>query len=233
MPPRRPKTSDAATATTERPGRGRPRTIDTEAILEVARAVFLEHGVRATTLEVAQRAGVSEGAVFHRFKTKDALFRAAMRFDELEAPRLYFEALQQMHGLEVHDALAQLGEKILEIGKVALPLMMMSWSNPELSKGSPLPHKNRAHFERAVKEFAAYCEAQVETGKLRPLDPEVFARAFIGALHNYGMHRVLFGEHTLPQGMFLRGLIDLLLSGALPRAAEAQPRALPGRQPRR
>jgi AcrR family transcriptional regulator len=185
----------------------------------VARAVFLEHGVRATTLEVAQRAGVSEGAIFHRFKTKEALFRAAMRFDELEPARLLLSALEEMHGLEVRDALTQLGERLLEIGKVALPLMMMSWSNPDFSKGSPLLHQHRSHFQRIIKEFAVYLEGEVEAGRLRPLDPEIFARAFIGAIHNYGMSRVMFGEHTMPQGMFLRGLIDLLLSGALPRSA--------------
>jgi len=232
MPPPRDKSADSP-ENCERPGRGRPRTIDTEAILEVARTVFLEHGVRATTLEVAQRAGVSEGAIFHRFKTKDALFRAAMRFDELEPPRLLFAAIEKMHGLEVYEALTHLGEKLLEIAKVALPLMMMSWSNPDFSKGSPLQHKHRGHFQRIIKEFAAYCETKIEAGKLRPLDPEVFARAFIGSIHNYSMSRIMFGEHTLPEGMFLRGLIDLLLAGALPRATEDNPRAIPHRQPRR
>ena len=65
-----------------RPSRGRPPTIDSEKLLAAAREVFLERGIRATTLEVAQRARVSEGSLFHRFKTKEALFRAALRLEE-------------------------------------------------------------------------------------------------------------------------------------------------------
>src|SRR6188768_584747 len=61
--------------------RGRPPVISNERLLEVAREVFLEFGIRATTLEVATRAGVAEGTIFHRFKSKDELFRAAMNFD--------------------------------------------------------------------------------------------------------------------------------------------------------
>src|SRR3954470_13263750 len=87
-----------------RPSRGRPPTIDFERLLAVAREVFLERGIRATTLEVAQRAGVSEGSLFHRFKTKDALFRAAMRFDEDELPRLLSGAIQKLDGPDVRSA---------------------------------------------------------------------------------------------------------------------------------
>ena len=47
--------------------------------------MFLELGIRATTLEVARRAGVAEGTIFHRFKSKEELFRAAMQFDPDEA----------------------------------------------------------------------------------------------------------------------------------------------------
>src|SRR5688572_2542562 len=56
----------------------RPVTISDESILEAAREVLLERGQLGTTAEVAQRAGVSEGIIFKRFKTKDELFRRAL-----------------------------------------------------------------------------------------------------------------------------------------------------------
>jgi AcrR family transcriptional regulator len=203
-------------ATEPRRSRGRPPTIAAEKLLDVAREVFLELGVRATTLEVAGRAGVSEGAIFHRYKTKEALFRAAMRFDEEDFPRLLSGALEKMQGLELDDALFQLASSILEIGKVALPLMMMAWSNPGRSDGELPLHKNRLHYRKVFQQFAVYCEAQMEAGKLRPLDAEIFARAFIGSLHNYCMARLLADEPAVPEGMYVRGLIDLFLRGALP-----------------
>ena len=64
---------------------GRRQTIQDSDILQAARQVFLSRGVHATTLDVAKRASISEASVFKRFKTKSALFCAAMR-PQLEIP---------------------------------------------------------------------------------------------------------------------------------------------------
>src|SRR6186713_1398186 len=85
------------------PNRGRPPVIDSARLLAVAREVFLERGIRATTLEVAERAGVSEGVLFHRFKSKEGLFSAAMNFDHEAAPRMLLDALGEVEDLEVRE----------------------------------------------------------------------------------------------------------------------------------
>lgn len=56
----------------------RPRSIDDETLLAAARDVFVEKGPSATTREVARRAGVSEGVLFQRYRTKADLFFAAL-----------------------------------------------------------------------------------------------------------------------------------------------------------
>ena len=48
----------------------RPRRIDDATLLAAAREVFVAKGAAATTREVARRAGVSEGVIFQRYKTK-------------------------------------------------------------------------------------------------------------------------------------------------------------------
>ena len=58
-----------------------------EQILEVARDAFRRRGYRATTLDVAEAAGVSETLVIKHFGSKEELFRAAVAqplFDLLE-----------------------------------------------------------------------------------------------------------------------------------------------------
>ena len=52
----------------------RTARITEERILEAAREVFLAEGFGAQTAKIAQRAGVSEGSIFKRFATKEALF---------------------------------------------------------------------------------------------------------------------------------------------------------------
>ena len=53
----------------------RPATIKDEEILRAAARCFSARGISATTAEVAERARISEGTIFHRFKSKAELFR--------------------------------------------------------------------------------------------------------------------------------------------------------------
>jgi AcrR family transcriptional regulator len=219
----------------KRAGRGRPQSIDSAALLAVAREVFLERGIRATTLEVAERAGVSEGLLFHRFKSKEGLFAEAMNFDREEAPKFLLNALRDAEGLELSEALVKFCTNMLELGRVALPIMMMSWSNPELSGATPFD-KKRAHFKEFVRAFASYLERQMDAGKLRRVDAEVLARAFLGSVHHYCLTRILMdsGDGIIPEGMFVRQLVDLLLYGAVPmqdRPTVPPPRRFPALKP--
>ena len=50
-----------------------------EALLDAALSVFAERGVQASTLaDVASRAGVTRGAVYHHFANKDSVLRAVL-----------------------------------------------------------------------------------------------------------------------------------------------------------
>jgi AcrR family transcriptional regulator len=218
--------------------RGRPPSIDSQRLLQVAREVFLEQGIRATTLEVAKRAGVSEGAVFHRFKSKEGLFSAAMDFDREEAPRRLLRAVEELDGLELADALEKLSKTLLDVGRVALPIMMMSWSNPQFCGAAQSDDKKKTAFRAFLKAFGAYLDRQMDAGTLRRMDSEVLARALIGSLHHYCMTRILLAEAkeaVIPEGMFVRGLVDLFLNGASARPSsfvDVSPRLPPQRKTR-
>jgi AcrR family transcriptional regulator len=204
----------------ERPrGRGRPPSISSEKLLDVAREVFLERGIRATTLEVAERAGVSEGTLFHRFGTKDALFRKALNYDEREGLDRMTQAVEEIRPLEAPEALQKLAETLIELGRVAIPLAMMSWSNPERCAPN---HAEKQKFYAAVKLLAADLQLRIDRGELRNIDTEVLSRTFIGAIHHYSMARGASAEAGIPiisEGMFVRSLVDLLLNGVLIRTA--------------
>lgn len=216
---RRTPSNAPPSAAVRKAGRGRPPVISSERLLEVAREVFLERGMRATTAEVAERAGVSEGTVFHRFKSKVVLFREAMHFDPDQVPKLMGNALEGIEELEIREALIKLATGILDVGRVALPLMMMTWSNPEDCGFQD--ETKRAGYREVTKRFCAYFERKMNEGKLRRVDAEIFTRAFMGSLHHYCMTELTHqntSEFALPEGMFVRGLVDLLLTGAAPQS---------------
>ena len=60
------------------------------AVLQAADEVFVEHGISASTEEIARRAGLGIGTVFRHFPTKEALLKAVyeQRLEHLAARAL-------------------------------------------------------------------------------------------------------------------------------------------------
>lgn len=210
--------------------RGRPPIISSEALLAIAREVFLERGIRATTAEVAERARVSEGTIFHRFKSKDALFRAAMQFDPDRIPEPLASLPEGGRG-DLRATLLDVGTRMLALGRVAVPMMMMSWSNPAgeyaLDKLITRPHGYRKAFQKLRTFFAE----EVSAGRLRA-DPDALSRIFMGSLHHFCMTELFFSPEQQHQQQqqgapspggqssgaraYVESLVDLLVRGASP-----------------
>ncbi|MDB4941562.1 MAG: Transcriptional regulator, TetR family protein [Labilithrix sp.] len=191
--------------------RGRPPVISDEQILDTARDVFLEHGIRATTAEVALRAKVSEGTIFHRFKSKDALFRAAMRFDPTQGPAVVAALVPPAGVPDLRGALVRLGLELLELGRVVLPVMMMSWSNPS-GEYSLEKLMTKKHPKPPLAPLAVMLEAEMASGRLQRANVHILVRAFVGAIRDYTMSALLDitdPDRPAPRP-FVEGLVDLL-----------------------
>ncbi len=196
----------------------RPVSIKDETILEAARQVFLERGIQATTAEVAERAGVSEGSVFKRFKSKAELFQAAMGVWHDGAPFGGNLAARVGKG-DVRETMFELGMEIVAFFRKLIPMHMMAWSNPgpnglptALSGPNPPP-------VRALKALAGFFEAEMRAGRMRRQDPEIVARAFMGSLNTFVFFELLYqanGELPLAAETYVRGLIAMLWSGIDP-----------------
>lgn len=197
--------------------RGRPRLISDTHILDVAREVFLSRGIQATVEEVAERANVSEGTIFHRFKSKDALFRAAMRFDP-DAMPAFVESLARRVGKgDLRERLLHFASRMLELGRTAVPVMMMSWSNPtgdyHLEK---LIGKKRDGYQRAFRAVCDLFSRELSARELHHEKSELLARIFMGSLHHYCMSELFasVGTSDAARSEFTAGLVDVLLTAA-------------------
>lgn len=196
----------------------RPAIIQDSSILDAARDVFLSRGFRATTAEVAARAGVSEGSIFKRFRSKFELFQAAMgSLDEL--PPFAKRLIESAGTGDLAQRLFDLGGGLAEHLRRVVPLHLMAWSNPG-PDGAPQMYEHEDAGPLAViKIVAGYFAAEMRAGRLARRDPEIVARTFIGAVHNFVVVDLLFRAQDtmpMPEETFLRGLIDLLLRGMEP-----------------
>lgn len=197
--------------------RGRPPVISNERLLDVAREVFLESGIRATTAEVAARAGIAEGTIFVRFRSKADLFREAMRVDP-DRPMTFVEALPSLAGTgDLREHLVAFAERLLEYGRVGLPVMMMSWSNPDGPLCEKPASERSARYRRTLATLEAFFATEMKKGRIRKGDTEVLARMLLGSLLHYCMIEVVAGERIGKHGdaEFARHTVDTLLAAVM------------------
>ena len=199
-------------------------SIQDDVILRAAREVFLEKGWDATTSEIAAKAGVSNGIIFKRFKTKQALFQSAMQEQSdwgQPIPALLKSSLGRK---DVAITLVELGTLFVEKFLVIIPTLMMAWSNkpekPSEAREAITTGKERAaRALQAVKTIAAYLQAEHRLGRIRDTDFEVIAQAFVGALwHHAFLQVMLSGGQSAPakERPYVKRLVKAIWSGIGP-----------------
>jgi AcrR family transcriptional regulator len=146
--------------------------------------------------DVAQRAGVSEGILFHRFKSKEALFRAALNPELDDSPEM--SQLSALVGQRtVAENLCQAASGFIEILRERLPALMVICSNPGPEGIQGLMREMDPPGKAMVRLLASDLGAEMRRGRLRRVDAEVAARALIGGIFDDAMETLIHGP---PEG---------------------------------
>jgi AcrR family transcriptional regulator len=158
----------------------RPPKITTEEIIAVARQVFLEQGAGASTLVIAERADISEAAIFKRFGTKQALFLAAMGISDNHP---WINVLSKGTPTPAIRAdLIEICSQILEVYQEVMPRVLMLMNQGNTSLPPPM-------FEpppiRDTQLLAGYLDRAIDKGYIKPCNATVVAHIIIGGINNY------------------------------------------------
>lgn len=188
----------------------RTATITSDQILEAARAVFLEQGINATTVDVANRAGISSASIFKHFPTKDALFLAAMS----ETPgRVWSAELEAAigHGDPKADLLL-IAKRIAAYTAELLPRLMLLRS---AGQQSPLPTPPRVEDDFVA--LTTYLGREMALGRIARGDPTVPAMALLHANAGYAMSvAVQSSAPSFDTSGFLEDFVLMLWHGLEP-----------------
>ena len=159
----------------------RPKTITDEQILEAARELFLEQGYGVTTARIATRAGVSEGTLFKRFKSKEDLFLAATMAPDQDELESRFEELIGKGDLKQN--LGVLCHQLIDLLREMLPRIMMLKTHPNFQNimgNHPDPPPLRA-----LQTLTRFFKGEMKLGRIERSDPEIPARILLGSCNHY------------------------------------------------
>lgn len=173
--------------------------------------MFKKHGFAATTSQIADEAGISEGSIFRRWSSKNELLIAALG---VAAPA-WFSTLDELATSDqpVDEQLTMVAEQVLDFFGDHLPKMHAIFSCGVNMKEKFLQEDTPP--VQGIRAFTKYFENLRRQGRIGRNDPEIIARMFVGSLHHYafaefaGLNDVM----PMPRETYVRGLVRSLLHG--------------------
>ena len=188
--------------------------------------VFVERGFAAAKLDdIAQRVGISKGALYLYFESKEALFKAVVQETLLptivEAETISIET--------VEDPAALLRELVLRWSRLTGGSQAGEIPRLILAEAGNFPEVAKFFFENVVergrKLLARVLEAGVERGVFRPCDPTLFCNLVLAPVMQHCLWSrvgMSCGEKEIDPEFMVNRHLDIFLHGLLlPRNGEA------------
>lgn len=219
--------SDATAATDPHPAAPpkfrRRKEARPDEILDAALALFCDKGFAKTRVEdVARRAGVSKGAVYLYFPSKDALIEA-----------LVDRAVGGMAGHAVQICGAWQGDPrplLVQMARMAAGVLSdpATFAVPKLviHEAPSQPKLAKMYHDkilsRVLPALTGLLERGIAGGHIRAVDPEMAVRSVLGPILMHVLLADIFDE-VPAQGLDFEGLLEthmtLLIAGLAPDAA--------------
>jgi len=203
------KTSSTNSATDSVPGeKASARTVETrpvtrpgaerrrEQIVRAAADSFASRGYRGTTTrDIAERAGITEAALYRYYPSKEALYSAIVD-DKMKTPDPTVAVTDAAEARNDRAVLAGLAHEIIRrVRSDPGFLRILLYTGLE---GHELSEPLFASRVRNVREFLAnYLAQRAEEGAFRDLDPGLASHAFLGMILHHLLVREIFGRREV------------------------------------
>ena len=172
-------------------------------LVDVALELFSERGIDAVRIsDIAEKAGVAQGLLYHYFSGKPALLSAiAERYSPVPLLR---DLLGDLPDRPARDALPELAARVYALIQTRRPLL-------RLVVRDVLWRPETRAIALAVREtglgfIARYLQSRIEAGELRPHDTTVLAQTFASAVFLPGIAGLEFDP-------YVTGAVEVILRG--------------------
>jgi AcrR family transcriptional regulator len=179
--------------------------------------LFARRGIRATTVEqLARAAGISKGAFYFFYPSKEALFFAIV--EEVE---------EEIQGRLVEQVMEDPGEALRHLLRFALaardenPLFDVATSEEAVAVLRTMPQEEQDRFLRRDVEMTQALAERLESAGVRVAASPSTLAGLLRALVFVGMHREDIGADVVPavEDFLVETLSRALAGAAGPRAA--------------
>jgi AcrR family transcriptional regulator len=177
-------------------------------VLDAALDLFIEKGFAATRVEdIARRAGLSKGAVYLYFPSKEAIIEGLVRRAVVPIANTALGVVSHYEGdprIVISTVMHMLAGKLGDPRLLAIPkLLMREMINfPELAK-----MYRREVLDRILPVIEGLIRRGVDQGYLRPVDPALTIRSLIGPVMLHLLMAEVFGIAP-PGGLGLDRLVE-------------------------
>lgn len=169
-------------------------------ILEVALKLFAEKGVEGTTIkQIAERADISAGLLYHYFKGKSDLLKEAIDHRALKLPQL-----EELHDRTVEEVLPLFVRGICDDLRENIEVIWIFFREHRTS--TTIAQEIERKRQKCSASLTGYLQARQRAGELRDFSPEVAARFLMGAL--FSIHLT-----ETPSEEFVESMVDIFIKG--------------------
>jgi AcrR family transcriptional regulator len=181
-------------------------------ILEAATHLFAKSGYDATGVaEICQAAGVSKGAFYHHFPTKQAIFMDLLNA-YLNGIDSGFKLMRQQDNPapQVIIQMAELAGSMFQSADIHLPIFLEFWTqanhDPQIWEAAIAP------YQRYQSYFTQMIQEGIEEGSIQPVDPQLAARVLV-ALAMGLLMQSLFDKQIANWQDEAKQSVELLMNG--------------------
>lgn len=185
-------------------------------ILEAALVCFGERGYDAASVaDICQRAGVSKGAFYYHFASKQALFVALLnQWLAVLEDQVAVQRAPSASAPQALQAMVALLQQVFRDASGRLPMFLEFWR--QAGRDEAIWQATMAPFERYHALLAGIVRAGIAEGSLRPCDPDKAARVIVSMAVGMVLQSALDPAGSDWQQAAQAGM-DLLLAGLVRR----------------
>ncbi len=196
-------------------------------VLDAALGLFIEKGFAATRVEdIARRAGLSKGAVYLYFPSKEALLEGLVRRALTPIADSALDRIRDYRGdprVVITQVLTMLAGRLREPGTLDIPKIIFREvvTFPELAR-----MYRREVLDRVIPAVEQLIRGGIEEGYFRPVDPHLTIRSIVGPLLVHVMLAEIF-DIVPPDGIafdrMVKNHLSILFDGlSVKTAVEAE-----------